>query len=69
MGKNNILKRDTLKGLETILEELPITWYPRLLEIMIKASYKKQVWVAPEGASYFVSCIEKVIFPEEERKG
>ena len=40
------------------LLDLPITWYPAIIETAIKEAYKKKVFL-PGGASVFVQGVEK----------
>lgn len=40
------------------LKNLPMTWYPAILRVLIEESYQKNVW-EPSGASRFVQFVEK----------
>jgi hypothetical protein len=40
------------------LVELPMTWYPNLIEAMVMAAYEKEVFKAGK-ASEFIKCFEK----------
>ena len=51
-------KFDSYEELRKELQNLPTTWYPVLIETMVKASYEKKVWVA-SGASTFIKAVEK----------
>jgi hypothetical protein len=61
------VKYESYNELEEELKNLPETFYPALIEVMVKASYKKKVWV-PGGASNFVSIIEKRITKNDHPK-
>jgi len=47
--------------LKNEIEKMPMTWYPALLDIMVRESYKKKCWSKKGKCSDFVSKIEKKI--------
>lgn len=49
--------QDLVKG----LKDLPITWYPALIMTMVRAGYKKKVFL-PSGASLLIR-------KQEEKEG
>ena len=54
------------------IEEMPQTWFPALLKLMVEKSYEKEVWNDRGGCSSFVSKMEAKISytppPEDDHK-
>jgi len=52
------------KELEDSLLDLPVTWYPALIKIMVRESTEKKCWVR-HGCSNFVKIVEDEYYTEK----
>jgi hypothetical protein len=41
------------------LENIPVTWYPAIIKMVILESFKKKVWLGTTGFLHFVHKIMK----------
>jgi len=55
----------TYHEMHQALLNLPLTWYPAIIETVIKEAYKKGVFL-PGGAIVFVQGVEKRIIEKEK---
>ena len=54
---SHAIENHSYAELRSVLEDLPMTWYTDLIIAMVKASYKKRVWME-HGCSVLVASIE-----------
>lgn len=64
---NNNHQVTTFGELERSLLDLPMTWYPGLLQIIVREAYKKDLF-RKGGASDFVKIIEERIEKQTEKE-